>query len=895
MDGASVTLDKVSIQIEANANTASSNINQLTQTLSELRGAVKGGFNNLSKLADSLEKLKAASTDLQSLSANLQPLNDIAGTLQSLSNISNPKGLEKTMSNLEKLPYVFNNIDAGVLKNVARVSNELSEALSPLANKMGMISQGFSSMSQLADRYGVSVTKVREYTRQATDYTKVYSKVLTSMNRGFKNVQKSNEQFFKNLSRNASSVISKIKQIGLSLLGTRTIFTATRKAVSEYMAMDAELTWKVTNTWRAMGAQLAPVIENVIWLFKQFVRVIYSVVLALTGIDLIARANEKAMKGWGKSAKDTLGNLQKFDDLNVVEFPQSSGGGDDNKLIELDAIDLTPIQKIIDWVKKMRDTIKEAWDTGQWYGVGEVLAEGLNAAMKAINFDWIEEKFRNIATKFGDFLKGVFDNFDWEVFGVQLTRQLSLIPRLLTILFESIPWEELGTGLNKALQSFDVGFVIDSISNAIISLVKGVQTALLQIDGRTIGVKIGDAILSVFRNIDKLLDTIEWGRLGEKIQETILAIPWEDIFSSIIGMLTNALSSVGELLDGIFGTTLFGQIASDLNDIINNIVKIGKVTLDNLGESSTTGKIFKSLENIFKNVSGFAKDIADTLTEWIISDEFQGVISAIEDALGVIFDFADQTISMFKTWYEGEGGQQLRDILKTLTRIIKDCLEVIIIVVKEIYSVSKVIWETFILPALTRILKELNFWLGLLGDIISFVKNVFKGDWKAAFEDIQNIVDKVWKHIKDSFKNVINGWIGFFERGINGMIDKLNFFGNKINSLLGGGLAKELGINLQVKTIGHVSIPRLETGTNMVPEDGPYYLHANEAVIPKKYNPAYGGGTNEETNRKLDMLIEIMDNLETTTIVNIGNDRIYKQQQRYTRRQNDKYGTDVNL
>jgi hypothetical protein len=61
------------------------------------------------------------------------------------------------------------------------------------------------------------------------------------------------------------------------------------------MAMDAELTWEITNNWRALGAQLAPAIENVTWLFKQFVRVIYSIILALTGIDLIARANAKVI------------------------------------------------------------------------------------------------------------------------------------------------------------------------------------------------------------------------------------------------------------------------------------------------------------------------------------------------------------------------------------------------------------------------------------------------------------------------------------------------------------------------------------------------------------------------------------------------------------------------
>jgi hypothetical protein len=36
-------------------------------------------------------------------------------------------------------------------------------------------------------------------------------------------------------------------------------------------------------------------------------------------------------------------------------------------------------------------------------------------------------------------------------------------------------------------------------------------------------------------------------------------------------------------------------------------------------------------------------------------------------------------------------------------------------------------------------------------------------------------------------------------------------------------------------------MPGLATGTNYVPNDGPYYLHKGESVVPKKYNPANGG------------------------------------------------------
>ena len=132
MNGSAVTLDKVEIQISASAGAASENISHLSETLSELRSSIKGGFNSLSKLAESLTQLKASSKNLEEVSKNLQPIAKISSQLSSLAQITNPKGLEKTIDNLERLPSAFAKIDGKALSNVTRVSKELSSALTPI-------------------------------------------------------------------------------------------------------------------------------------------------------------------------------------------------------------------------------------------------------------------------------------------------------------------------------------------------------------------------------------------------------------------------------------------------------------------------------------------------------------------------------------------------------------------------------------------------------------------------------------------------------------------------------------------------------------------------------------------------------------------------------------------
>lgn len=969
MDGSSVTLDKVSIQIEASAKEAGTNIEQLTKTLSDLKGAVKGGFNNLSKLAQSLEELKSSTQNIKEVASNLQSLSSITDVLNGLGNIANPKGLEKAIDNLEKLPYVFNNIDASALSNVARVSRELSEALSPLSSKLADVSRGYSAIAQLSDRYGVSVTKVREYTKQAVDHTKVFSKTLSSLGNGLKQAQKQNETFFKSLSKNASKTISKIKQIGLSLLGTRTIFTATRKAVSEYMAMDAELTWKVANNWRALGAQLAPAIENVTWLFKQFIRVIYSVILALTGIDLIARANEKAMAGWGRAAKDTLGNLQKFDDLNVVEFPKGSGGGDD-KLIDLDTIDLSPIQKVIDWVRKLKQEIIEAWDSGQWYGVGEVLSEGLNAAIASVNFDAIENKFKEIADMFGDFLHGVVDNFDWSTFGSQLSRQLSLIPRMIITVLNEIPWEDIGKGLNKALSSFDPKIIIDSILGSINTLVLGLQSAFMQIDASVLGQKISDAILSVLSNFNDLLEKINWKEIGIKIREVIENIDWASIWAGVVDAFKNAFNGIGDFIDGLLGTNgagktlttigaigvgikggaevigTFKKIKDAASPVIDAIGLMNKGVLSTETISGITG-VAQPLLDLFGGITQFAPVIA------IVVAGIALLVTAFKDLYNNNAEFraqVDALVEMFKTTFKKVMEdvkvifQRIIDVVKDLWKNVLSPLidllsEVLQPIIEALVDVLSFLWKNVIDPlasflgdvlvvafdVLAITIKALSagvkllidafkwLWENILEPITDFIINVMVtkikiftsvistviSGIKNDFSKLRKFLDDMWTAMKGGPKSFANFVIEKIEwlinkiiSGMNWLIRQLNKFQFDVPDWVPGIGGKKMGFN--IKEFSSVTLPRLDTGTNRIPQDGPYYLHANEAVVPKKYNPAIGGG-NDETNQKLDMLIDIMSNMETSTVVNIGNKKIFEQQQRYTRRQNDKYGTDVNL
>lgn len=118
-------------------------------------------------------------------------------------------------------------------------------------------------------------------------------------------------------------------------------------------------------------------------------------------------------------------------------------------------------------------------------------------------------------------------------------------------------------------------------------------------------------------------------------------------------------------------------------------------------------------------------------------------------------------------------------------------------------------------------------------ELINFVKNVFSGNWKGAWQNVKNIFSNIWNGMKrtatDVFggildsaklmaKNAGNSIASVFKSIINGVLkiieDLLNSPARTINRLI-GVINKVPGINLG--TLPTFKLPRLATGAVIPP------------------------------------------------------------------------------
>ena len=159
----------------------------------------------------------------------------------------------------------------------------------------------------------------------------------------------------------------------------------------------------------------------------------------------------------------------------------------------------------------------------------------------------------------------------------------------------------------------------------------------------------------------------------------------------------------------------------------------------------------------------------------------------------------------------------------------------------------------------TKIEQVKSFFVGLKDKAIRTITTM----WRKLEEKAENF-KKNWK------TNFINGLIGFVEGFVNAVIRARNTIARALNTfrftvpdwvpLIGG---KSIGFNIPEQ--GLISIARLDTGTNYVPNDQLAMIHKGEAVIPKKFNSQEYFGNNDEILNKLDRFMAIVEDIDFNT------------------------------
>lgn len=418
--------------------------------------------------------------------------------------------------------------------------------------------------------------------------------------------KKKTNTFGNTLGKTFSNGISSIKKFALGLLSVRTAFSVVSKAMQSYLSYDTQLSDSIQNCWNVLGSLLAPILEVVVSLFSKAVSYVNAFVQALTGINLVARANSKAIDSQAKSTKklsDTQSSLDEFHTVNT-----DSGSGSDNKAITVEPVDMDKMDFLFDWIDKAKK-----------------------------------------------FLITIFDPLKQA-------------------------WENKGKG------------VIDSLKNAF----NGVKN---------LGISVFSSILDVWTN-----------GTGQKIIENYLE------------RITICFNIVGEL-------------AQALSNAWNN--------------AGNGTAIIQAIADIFISLQDIINSIADSLLNWVMSDNFQTALNLVVQVLSDLFGYAQEIASWVATMYE--------TYLAPVVDKILDCVSKIIIAIGSVWEFLKPVIDTIIDTIMNILEPVIDGLCGIIGGIIDtlsgvadFITGVFTGDWNKAWEGIKAFLGGIIDAIASLFSGLFN-------------------------------------------------------------------------------------------------------------------------------------------
>ena len=586
---------------------------------------------------------------------------------------------------------------------------------------------------------------------------------ISNMGSKIKSLLPSSKSLGKGITGAFESGIKSIKKFALALLSVRTAFSVISRAMQSYLSYDTQLANSVQNCWNVLGSLLAPILEYLVGLFTKLVSYVNAFVKALTGVDLVARANTKAINSQTKATKKLNEAQSSLDEFHTINKDDGSGG-DGNKPITVGEVDLGKLDALFKWIDKAKALLMKLFDpvVQAWKNKGEAFVDSLKNAFEGL---------KNLGIAVFSSIFEVWTNGTGQKI---IENQLQLWTNIFNVvgaLAQALAnaWNNAGNGTAIIQAIADIFIAIQDIAISISqSLLNWVMSENFQ---NALNVVFG-ILADLFGYVQEIASWIA------TMYETYLA-PVVDKILDCISRIIIAIGSIWEFLSPIIDT------------IIQVIMDVLEPVIDGL--CGVIGGIIDALSGVMDFITGvFTGDWEKAWTG--IKEFFGGIIDAIASLFRGLFD---TIVALFKgAW----------DIIKSVWSVVSSWFNNAII--KPLGNLFSGIWNTMINGAK-------NAWNGIknvFSSVASFFGNIFSTAWTKV-KNVFSTGGKIFSGIKDgivnAFKKVVNTIIAGINKVVAIPFNAINTALKKIRDISFLGISPFKGL---IKLIDVPQIPSLATG-----------------------------------------------------------------------------------
>lgn len=613
--------------------------------------------------------------DLAAMSEKLKEYEAMAAKFDTISEPANrsEQSLEDVDAELKKKPDDTQKASNGfrkfgsVLKTVAVIALRTAATLAKLSLKA--VASGAKAVGNGFKTASKGIKSFITRTKSASTASKGLVKQLTSLK---------------------TMLLSKIKAAIIS-----SIWNGAKESLQELAKFSDEFDKSMSNIKNSakelsanLGVSLGEIIKAVEPLLTQlmdmlsraltYLNAFFAMMQGKTTMTVAKKQTEsyaESLDDAAESAEELQNQVYGFDQLNKRTESKENNDGDKNDSNDL--YEEVPINSILpDEIKDMLDEIKDLIENENWTGLGEKIAEGLNAILKAID-DWINNVLRPEGVKWAraiaEILNGLVDGFDWTLLGKTIADGINALADIFNTFLTTFDFEKLGVGIGEGINSlFDniewdlLGQTFANQWNALINFIYGIVTT---VDWSN----IGDSFAEFFNNffftvnwnkavdtisiglngitttVQHFMDSVDWHAVGSTIGEAFNRLGKGIDWNAISTAIATGLNDISEIIDGFFSSVdwkgLGDQFADGANTLVSGINWSAiNETLAN-GFNDLLHTITDFLEGV--NWDNLGTSVADGFDSVFTTIDWSGIADSLDAVIEGLFDLVNGFLENF--------------------------------------------------------------------------------------------------------------------------------------------------------------------------------------------------------------------------------------------------------
>lgn len=574
-------------------------------------------------------------------------------------------------------------------------------------------------------------------------------------------------------------------------------FRGLKSLFSDAMSQSKEFQKSLNNLKANFKIAFQPVISTVLPILTKLMNALSQVMAKVasfisgvfgTTYDKSKQAAKQASQTAKKSSEEAEKYLNSYDVMNKAQDTSKEKSDSEDDGVDFDAVDTKgskAAEKLGAKFKKIMSQlfapIKDAWSKH-----GQPVMDSIKTTAGKI-----KKLFVDIGKDFKDvWTDGTGERYVSSI--LNLVRSIVTTVGKIAGAFDKA-WNKCGAG-KKLIQS-----IFDSATK-VNNLFSDISDSIGKAFDSPAGVQFFSNILSIVTNISDFIGNIAEGLdeawekagLGDSIMLNLL-----NLFNSITGFVERITGSLAKWAGGLD----FTPILTSINTLLEGVTSLSDAIGGVLGDAF--------------------EDVLLPLASWVFEKGAPAAIetfSSLLDGLGTIINtirpglehFYDKVLKPIGSWAGSviiEALGKLKELFSKVAGVFKDKGSEIQNVISGVSDYLSLVWEKYLKPILNTIKKYifdqfsnlidtvsgvLSGIIDALSGLVDFVKAVFKGDWKAAWEAVKKIVTGVWNGIWSAIKGIINYiinginllWSGIY-RAIKGIVNVIGGVASVVGNLLG--------------------------------------------------------------------------------------------------------------